>query len=104
MLRENTEFGKSLHVVCVDLEKAYDKVPRELINMVLSQTKRCSRGLHLNIIRDKYAGSKTSVMASAGRTKEIEIEVGLHLGSAISPLLFVIIIDVITEDIEEGTP
>ena len=29
---------------------------------------------------------------------------GLHQGSALSPLLFVIIIDVITEEIEEGTP
>ena len=43
-------------------------------------------------------------MTSAGRTKEIEIEVGLHQGSALSPLLFVIIIDVITEEIDEGTP
>ena len=44
-------------------------------------------------------------MTSAGETKGIEIEVGLHQGSAISPLLFVIIIlDVITEEIEEGTP
>ena len=51
-----------------------------------------------------YAGCKTSVMTSAGRTKEIEIEVGLHQGSALSPLLFVIIIDVITEEIDEGTP
>ena len=46
----------------------------------------------------------TSVMASAGRTNEIEIEVELHQGSAHSPLLFVIIIDVITEEIDEGTP
>ncbi len=29
---------------------------------------------------------------------------GLHHGSAHIPLLFVIIIDVITEEIEEGTP
>ena len=29
---------------------------------------------------------------------------GLHQGSALSPLLFVIIIDVITEEIDEGTP
>ena len=43
-------------------------------------------------------------MTSAGRTKEIEIEVGLHQGSALSPLLFVIIIAVITEEIDEGTP
>ena len=51
-----------------------------------------------------YAGCKTSVMTSAGKTKEIKIEVGLHQGSALSPLLFVIIIDVITEEIDEGTP
>ena len=59
---------------------------------------------YINIIRDMYAGCKTSVMTSAGKTKEIEIEVGLHQGSALSPLLSVIIIDVITEEIEEGKP
>ena len=46
-----------------------------------------------------YAGCKTSIMTSAGKAKRIEIEVGLHQGSALSPLLFVI-----TEEIEEGTP
>ena len=51
-----------------------------------------------------YAGCKTSVMTSAGTTKYIEIEVGLHQGLVFSPLLFVIIIDVVTEEIEEGTP
>ena len=50
-----------------------------------------------------YAGCKTSFMTSAGKTKEIEIEVGLQC-SALSPLLFVIILDVIAEEIEEGTP
>ena len=52
-----------------------------------------------------YAGCKTNVITSAGKTKEIEIEVGLHQGSALSlALLFVINTDVITEEIEEGTP
>ena len=41
-------------------------------------------------------------MTSAGKTKGIEIGVGLHQGSALSPLLFVI--DVITEEIDEGMP
>ena len=50
------------------------------------------------------AGCKTSVMTCAGKTNGIEIEVGLHQGSALSPLLFVIIIDLNTEEIEEGTP
>ena len=103
MLQEkHGEFGKELHVVFVDLEKTYDRVPRELIWNSLRR-----KGVpeaYINIIRDMYAGCKTSIMTSAGKTKEIEIEVGLHQGSAISPLLFVIIIDVITEEIGEGTP
>ena len=41
-------------------------------------------------------------MTSAGETKEIEV--GLHQGSVLSPPLSVIIIDVIREEIEEGTP
>ena len=45
-----------------------------------------------------------SVMTSAGETKEIAIEVGLHHGSQLSPLLFVIILDVLTEENDEGTP
>ena len=103
MLQEkHREFGKELHAVFVDLEKAYDRVPRELI--WYSLRRKGVPEAYINIIRDMYAGCKTSVMTSAGKTKGIEIEVGLHQGSALSPLLFVIIIDVITEEIEEGTP
>ena len=71
--------------------------------MVLTQTKRCSRGLHKHNpghvcwVQDKRHDQ-------CGNTKGIEIEVGLRQGSALSPLLFVIIIDVITAEIEEGTP
>ena len=103
MLQEkHREFGKELHMVFVDLEKAYDRVPRELI--WYSLRRKGVPEAYINIIRDMYAGCKTSVMTSAGRTKEIEIEVGLHQGSALSPQLFVIIIDVITEEIDDGTP
>ena len=103
MLQEkHREFGKKLRVVFVDPEKAYDRVPRELI--WYSLRRKVVPEAYINIIRDMYAGCKTSVMTSAGKTKGIEIEAGLHQGSALSPLLFVIIIDVITEEIEEGTP
>ena len=97
--RKTQRVWKGLHAVFVDLEKAYDRVPRELIWYSLRRNGVSEA--YINIVRDMYAGCKTSVMTSAGKTKGIEIEVGLHKGSA---LLFVIIIDVITEEIEEGTP
>ena len=88
--------------VCGSGKGLDDRVPRELI--WYSFRRKGVPEAYINIIRDMYAGCKMNVMTSAGKTKAIEIEVGLHQGSALSPLLFVIIIDVITEEIEEGTP
>ena len=48
--------------------------------------------------------SLTLVSTTVGETEEIEIKVGLHQGSALSPLLLFIIMGVITEDIEKETP
>ena len=68
MLQEkHREFGKELHVVFVDLEKAYDRVPRDLI--WYSLRRKGVSEVYINIIRDLYAGCKTSVMTSAGKRK-----------------------------------
>ena len=86
-------FGWSC-MVFVDLEKAYDRVPRELI--WYSLRRKSVPEAYINNIRDMYAGWKTSVMTSSGKTKEIAIEVELHQGSDLSPLFFVIIMYLIT--------
>jgi len=51
-----------------------------------------------------YKNCTTSVTTSEGATEEIDIEVGLHQGSALSPFLFIVILDVISEKIDEKTP
>ena len=45
-----------------------------------------------------YRGTKTRVKTRYGRTEYFEVKVGLHQGSAISPLLFIIIMDVLAEE------
>ena len=63
MLQEkHREFGKELHVVFVDLEKGYDRVPRELI--WYSLRRKGVPEAYINIIRDMYAGCKTSVIVT----------------------------------------
>ena len=50
------------------------------------------------LIQDMYRGTKTRVKTRCGRTEYFEVKVGLHQGSALSPLLFIIIMDVLAEE------
>ena len=43
-------------------------------------------------------GSKTKVRAGSAYSEEFEVNVGVHQRSVLSPLLFAIVVDVITEN------
>ena len=48
-----------------------------------------------------YDESTTTVRSAAGLIEEFKVGVGLHQGSALSPFLFAIIMDNLTEDIRK---
>ena len=48
-----------------------------------------------------YDGTTTTVRSAARLTEEFKVGVGLHQGSALSPFLFAIIMDQLTEDIRK---
>ena len=83
------------------MEKAYDRVPREELweCLRLAETSEC----YVRIIKDMYDGA-TTVRSAAGLTEEFKVGVGLHQGSALSPFLFAIIMDKLTEDIRKDAP
>ena len=56
------------------------------------------------MVMDMYDGARTVVRSSAGLTKEFEVGVGLHQGSALSPFLFAIMMDKLTEEIWTESP
>ena len=51
-----------------------------------------------------YDGATTTVRSAAGLTKEFKVGVRLPHGSALSPFLFAITIDKLTEDIRKDAP
>ena len=59
---------------------------------------------YVQLIRDMYEDCSTTVNTTVGTKEAVKIEVGLHQGSALSPFLFIMIMDTITEDIEEEPP
>ena len=103
MLQEKyREKNKELHMVFVDLEKAYGRVPRELIWWSLRK-KRVPEA-YIKIIQDMYEDCETQVTTREGNTEYFNVKVGLHQGSAISPLLFIIIMDVLASEIDKEPP
>ncbi|GKB87948.1 retrovirus-related pol polyprotein LINE-1 [Tanacetum coccineum] len=96
------ERQKDLHIAFLDLEKAYDSVPRELIWKTLVDKGRSRR--YIRVVRDMYVGAKTCIRASIGYIEFFPVDVGLYQGSAISPYLFALILDELSRGIQEDIP
>ena len=80
---------KELFHIFVDLEKAFDRVPREAIVWALRRQKVPER--LITLIMALYNNSRSKVRTMAGTSEEFDINVGVHQGSALSPLLFVVV-------------
>ena len=96
------EMNKELLMVFVDLEKAHDRVPRDLIWWCLRK-KGVPEGC-ITIIQDMYNDCETLVSTRAGDTEYFQVGVGLYQGSALSPLLFILIMDVLQTEIGKEPP
>ena len=49
-----------------------------------------------------YEGSRTKVRVGSGTSDEFGVRVGVHQGSVLSPLIFAIVVVVVTEHAKEG--
>ena len=80
-----------MHVVFVDLEKAYDRVPRSVVWEVLK--KRGVGGTYMKIVKDMYEGVTTKIKTRTGVSESFEVKTRVHQGSVLSPYLFILVLD-----------
>ncbi|KAK3566941.1 hypothetical protein QTP86_006766 [Hemibagrus guttatus] len=89
-------------VVEIYLEKAYDRVPREELWYCMRKSGVAEK--YVRVVQDMYERSRTVVRCAVGQTEEFKVEVGLHQGSALSPFLFAIVMDQLSEEVRQESP
>jgi len=82
--------GKNLYFGFVDLEKAFDRVPREVIRWAMLKL-----GVEKWLVSAVMSMYTTVVRTVYGNSSGFEVKVGMQQGSALSPLLFVIVMEAI---------
>jgi hypothetical protein len=90
---------KDLHMVFIDLKKAYNKVPRNVMWWALQKHKVSTK--YITLIKNMYDNVVTSVRTSDGDTNDFPINIGLHV-SVLSPYVFALVMDEVTRDIQGG--
>ncbi|KAK3552069.1 hypothetical protein QTP70_031784 [Hemibagrus guttatus] len=93
---------RELHCVFVDLEKVYDRVPREELWYCMRKSGVAEK--YVRVVQDMYERSRTVVRCTVGQTEEFKVEVGLHQGLALSPFLFAIVMDQLSEEVRQESP
>ena len=86
----------------VDLEKAFDQVPRKVICWALRKL-----GVDewiVQLVQGMYSNARSCVRVGEGYSEEFEVKVGVHQGSVLSPLLFIIVLEALSHEFRCGVP
>ena len=92
----------TLFFVFVDLEKAFDRVPRKVLWWAMRKV-----GVEewiMRLVQAMYNNARSRVRVGSEYSEEFEVGVGVHQGSVLSPLLFIIVLEALSGDFRVGVP
>jgi Reverse transcriptase (RNA-dependent DNA polymerase) len=85
-------------MIFIDLEKAYDKIPRNIKWWALKRKLVPTK--YVTLIKDMYTNIVTCVSACDSVSDTFPIKIRLHQRSALSPYIFTLVMDENTKDIQ----
>ena len=94
--------NKRLYMAFVDLEKAFDRIPQKVIWWALRKL-----GVEewiVRLVQGMYANARSRVPVGEGYSEEFEMKVGVHSGSVLSPLLFIIVPEALSREFHSWVP
>ena len=100
MQKSYLEKKRKLFICFVDLDKAFDRMPKKVIEWALR--KKLVLEKLVQAVMSMYKRAKTRVKVGGEHSKEFDVGVGDHQGSVLSPFLFTIVLDVLSKDGRKG--
>ncbi|KAH9401136.1 hypothetical protein TYRP_002727 [Tyrophagus putrescentiae] len=102
LMERHREWNLPVYSAFLDLEKAFDRVPHEAIWWALRE--HLVPEEYITWVQCLYHNATTSVRCPLGSSVPFEVKVGVHQGSALSPLLFILVMDSATRDLHRPPP
>ena len=87
---------KTMYATFVELEKAFDRVPRKVLWWSLRKL-----GVDewvICLVKAIYSNAQSRVQVNDTSSEPFKVSVGVHQGSVLSPLLFIIVIEALTRE------
>ena len=93
---------KKIYFIFVDLEEAFDRVPGSILWWTMRKL-----GIDewfVRLVKVMHDGANSRVRVNGCFTERFEVTVGVHQGSALSPLLFAIVMEALSRECRIGCP
>ena len=94
MVEKRLEVQGSVALGFVDLEKAFDTVPREMVTATIRWMGVPEA--EVRMVEGTYEKTTARVVVGEGSSEEFEVKIGLRQGSVLSTLLFIAVLDLIS--------
>jgi hypothetical protein len=85
-------------MIFIYLEKAYDKIPENVMWWTLEKKKVSTK--YIALIKDIYINIVISIRTCVDKSNVFSIKIGLHQRSALNQYMFTLVMNEVTKDIQ----
>jgi hypothetical protein len=98
LLEKSWEYNLEQHICFIDLEKAFDRIPRKKMWEVLKEY-----GINGSLLKAIQSTYEDQASVIRGGTSYFKTNTGVRQGSVLSPILFIIYMDRVMRETMQGT-